>query len=102
MAKRGSDPDKERIRRQLATELEYATIFANFMQQAQTRGYVATITVEVDGVDCQVRVLIKPNDDLFEYLANWACATKILNKGKLEEFDREGWNGERADENGAK
>jgi hypothetical protein len=92
----------DRIRKQLADELHCASIFAAFMLEAQNRGYVCKIHVEVDGVDCQVRVLVKGNDNLIEYLANWACASKIVCRVNLDEFDKLPKDGGGADANGAK
>ena len=78
----------DRIRQQLAEELYCASVFAAFMLEAQNRGYVCKVHVEVDGVDCQVRVLVKSNESLIEYLANWACASKIVCRVNLDDFDK--------------
>jgi hypothetical protein len=88
--------DRDRIRLEIVAEVEMATQFAQFVTAAFNRGYAGKITVEVDGVTCEVGVLCGTKEGLFEYLANWACAEKIRKQVRLEQFDKEVGEGYKA------
>jgi hypothetical protein len=82
--------DRQRLRQMIADETEAAAVFGEFMSAAYNRGYAMKLTVEVDGVGCEVGLLCSRNPSLMEFLANWACAEKIRAAIRLEEFDKEG------------
>ena len=80
--------DQEMVRGQIVKEIEMAASLARFLLCAVNRGHGAKITIEVDGVRCEIGILAKANEPLMEYLANWACLEKIKKHSRLEEFDK--------------
>jgi hypothetical protein len=82
--------DRDRIRGILIDESMLAHGLARFLQVAVNNGKSARIRFEVDGSVCEVGIVIRSEDDLMEYLANWACAKSMQKKERLEEFDKGG------------
>ena len=80
--------DQERVRGQIVKEIEMSASLARFLLCAVNRGHAAKITIEVDGVLCEIGILAKANEPLMEYLANWACLEKIKKHSRLEAFDK--------------
>ena len=67
-----------------------AADFAAFMVEAVRRNYPMEIFVVVDGQMARSSVCVGGklgvNDPLAEYLANWACARKLVTQDRLERF----------------
>jgi hypothetical protein len=84
-----SNSHRNRMLAAMREDAENAGIFADFIVEALNRGYAMRLFVEVDGVTCKSGLLF-PGGDFVEYLANWACAQKILKGIKLRKFEMEG------------
>jgi hypothetical protein len=80
--------DRDRIRNHLVKETALAEALAGFLLNGYNHGRSATITVEIDGLSCEVSILAMANEPLMEYLCNWICAQKLKKHIRLEEFDK--------------
>jgi hypothetical protein len=85
--------DRDRLRNQLVKEVAYAEALAGFLLNGYNRGHAVKITVEIDGLGCEVAILASGEEALFEYLCNWVCAEKVRKHIRLEEFDQQGRGG---------
>jgi hypothetical protein len=79
--------DRERLRNQIVKEVALSSALAGFLCHGFNRGRSAKITVEIDGLSCEIGLLASPKEPLMEYFANWACAEKLRKEHRLSEFD---------------
>ncbi len=84
--KRAVETHHARILAAMKDDAQNAGIFADFIVEALNRGYTMRIVVEVDGITCKSGLLF-PGGDFVEYLANWACAQKIVKGIKARKFE---------------
>ncbi len=82
--------DRERLRNQIVKEVALSSALAGFLCNGFNRGHAAKLTIEIDGLACEVAILDLPNEPLMEYLANWACAQNLAKAVNLGEFDKQG------------
>jgi hypothetical protein len=87
--------DRDRIRNKLIEEATLADAMAGFLLHGYYRGHQAIISIEIDGLSCETRILVRANEPLMEYLCNWICAEKMKKEARLDEFDRGGEEYER-------
>jgi hypothetical protein len=80
--------DRDLVRNQLVSETVLADALAGFLLNGYNHGRSAKISVEIDGLTCQVSILASANEPLLEYLCNWICAQKLKKHIRLEEFDK--------------
>jgi hypothetical protein len=92
--------DRERIRNILVKEAAYSSALAGFLCHAFNHGRGVRITVQADGEQCGIAILAHAKEPLVEYLAEWACAQKLVKVERLEEFDKRMDAGGRAEMTG--
>lgn len=83
---RAVDGHRARVLKAVQEDAHNAGIFADFIVEALNRGYAMRIMVEVDGIECKSGLLF-PGGDFVEYMANWACAQKIVKGIKARKFE---------------